>query len=104
MFAHYPFTGDLSIDAIARKFFVNRSSLTRKFRKFTGFSLHEFILIKRMLYAKSLLSENKKAIDIYESCGFVSYHHFIKCFKNQFKLTPKEFQQQGRIQSLEDSI
>ena len=94
---------DLSIDVIADHFFVSRSSLTREFRKITGFSLHKYILTKRLLYAKTLLSENKKAIDIYESCGFASYHHFIKCFKNQFKLTPKEFQQQG-VQHLENMM
>ncbi|MGL5434572.1 MAG: helix-turn-helix domain-containing protein [Lachnospiraceae bacterium] len=84
----------LNIDTIAEHFFVSRSSLTREFRKFTGFSMHEYILTKRLLYAKTLLAENRKAIDIYEACGFISYPHFIKSFKNQFKMTPKEFQQQ----------
>lgn len=82
----------LNIDQLSADFFISRSSLTREFRRVTGFSIHKYILLKRLLYAKKLLSENKKAIDIYEQCGFVSYHHFIKCFKNQFKITPREFQ------------
>jgi AraC family transcriptional regulator, L-rhamnose operon regulatory protein RhaS len=88
---------NLGVESIAKKFFVSQSHLSREFKKFTGFTIHDYVLTKRLLYAKTLLLRENKSVDIYSKCGFVSYHHFIKCFKKQFGITPKVFQSQHKF-------
>ncbi|MGH2322873.1 helix-turn-helix domain-containing protein, partial [Enterococcus faecalis] len=50
-----------------------------------------FVLKKKLLYAKQLLKEYRSASDVYLKCGFKSYPHFLKSFKKEFNMTPKEF-------------
>ncbi|PJM74414.1 AraC family transcriptional regulator [Bifidobacterium simiarum] len=82
---------DLSLDAIADRFFINKYYLSRQFKKSTGLNLHEFIVKKRLLKSKELLRSYGSAQNIYKQCGFSSYTHFLRCFKQEFHMTTKEF-------------
>lgn len=88
---------NLKVDIIAKHFYVSRTHLYREFKKITGFTIHDYILMKRLIYSKKLLLQKNKAIDIYCECGFTNYQHFMKCFKKQFGITPKEFQNKNSI-------
>ncbi|OZG58309.1 AraC family transcriptional regulator [Bifidobacterium tissieri] len=83
--------GDCSLDAIADRFYINKYYLSRQFKKNTGLNLHEFILKKRLLRSKELLRESGSAQNVYRQCGFASYTHFLRCFKQEFHMTTKEF-------------
>ncbi|PLS31209.1 AraC family transcriptional regulator [Bifidobacterium margollesii] len=82
---------DLSLDAIAERFFINKYYLSRQFKKNTGLNLHEFIVKKRLLKSKELLRSCGSAQNVYKQCGFSSYTHFLRCFKQEFHMTTKEF-------------
>ena len=58
------------------KIFVTKYYVTREFKKHTGFTFHQFVLKKKLLYAKQLLKEYRSASDVYLKCGFESYPHF----------------------------
>ncbi|NEG95652.1 helix-turn-helix domain-containing protein [Bifidobacterium sp. SMB2] len=83
--------GDCSLDHIAGRFFINKYYLSRQFKKSTGLNLHEFILKRRLLRSKELLREYGSAQNVYRQCGFASYTHFLRCFKQEFHMTTKEF-------------
>lgn len=82
----------IKLDTLAAAFFVSKAHLSREFKKFTGFTLHAYILKTKLLYSKKLLLEGNSAKEVYHQCGFVNYSHFIKAFKAEFKITPKNFQ------------
>lgn len=82
---------DLSLDALAETFFVSKYYLSRQFKKGTGLNLHEYVLKKRLLRSKDLLSIRGSAQSVYRMCGFTSYTHFLRCFKQEFNMTTKEF-------------
>lgn len=82
---------DLSLDKLANEFFINKYYLSRQFKKSTGINLHEFILKRRLLKSKELLRLHGSAQNVYRQCGFSSYTHFLRCFKNEFHMTTKEF-------------
>jgi len=46
---------------------------------------------KKLLYAKQLLKTYQSSNLVYNQCGFASYPHFLKAFKKEFSMTPKEF-------------
>ncbi len=86
----------LTVDSLATTFFVSKGHLSREFKKFTGFTLHNYVLKRKLLYSKTLLMDGKNSNEIYVKCGFSSYPHFIKTFKKEFGITPKAFQMQAK--------
>lgn len=83
--------GDLSLQALEAKFYINRYYLCRLFKSFTGSSIHEYILYKRVSRAKMLLSEGISVTDTCMRCGFGDYSNFIRSFKNITGITPGKF-------------
>lgn len=66
--------------------------VTREFSANLHMTPTEFINLKRLNLACSMLVENQKSIiDISYECGFLSLSHFYHCFKKQYGSSPKEF-------------
>lgn len=84
---------DLSIDRIAKKFFVSPSRLSHIFKEETGTSLYQYVIKKRLVYSKVLLLENSPVTEVYAKCGFNDYTGFFRTFKQEYGLTPKQFVQ-----------
>ena len=85
-------TEPLSLDNIAATFHLSKYHLDRQFKHFTGLSLYQFIMKKRLLLARTLLQAGHSATDACISCGFGDYSNFLKAFKREFNCTPKAFQ------------
>ncbi|MGM0124649.1 hypothetical protein IGI37_002043 [Enterococcus sp. AZ194] len=90
----------LTLEDVAKKFFVSKYYIARMFKKTTGFTFHNYVLKKRLLYAKQLLVTYKNSNEIYLQCGFKSYPHFLKSFKKEFGLTPKEYLKKHQNQEI----
>ncbi|KPG73904.1 AraC family transcriptional regulator [Enterococcus sp. RIT-PI-f] len=82
---------DLTLNKVAKEIFLSPYVLSRLFKKETGTTFHTYVLKKRLLKSKEVLRKTRSASDTFESCGFKSYTHFLRCFKQEFQLTPKEF-------------
>lgn len=87
---------DLSLDKLADKMFLSKYHLAREFKKNTGFTLHNFIHYKRMLTAKYLLRSGKSVTNVCYECGFSDYSNFIRAFKAEFGITPKQYAVKNR--------
>ena len=81
---------DLSLDNISETFYISKTHLTRKFKKYTGSTVWDYILTKRLLYAKELLKNGEKPTDVYVDCGFNDYCSFYRAYKLKFNLPPKD--------------
>ncbi|MGL4697840.1 AraC family transcriptional regulator [Enterococcus larvae] len=90
----------LTLEDVAKHFFVSKYYIARTFKSTTGFTFHSYVLKKRLLYAKQLLVTYKNSNEIYVQCGFKSYPHFLKCFKKEFGLTPKEYLKKHQNQEI----
>ena len=53
---------DLSIDSLADRFFFSKYHMMRKFKEETGYTIHNYIVNKRLLMARSLISQNVPVI------------------------------------------
>ncbi len=82
---------DLSLDHLSRKFYISKYHLLREFRKYTGYTIHNYIRQKRLIMAKSLLREGFSVTETCERCGFGNYSNFIRAFKNAFGIPPKKY-------------
>lgn len=83
--------GDLSLDTISSRFFLSKFYLVREFRKHAGYTIHGYILQKRLIMAKELLRENRPVTEVCNECGFGNYSNFIRAFKKNFGISPGRF-------------
>lgn len=86
---------DLNIDTIAQKFFVSKYYLMRRFKAKTGYSIHQYILNKRLIIAKERIKSGASLTQICFDCGFKDYSAFSRNFKTAFKQTPRDFKKQN---------
>lgn len=86
--------GELSIDTLSSQFYISRYTLMHKFKRETGFTLHYFILQKRLLLAASRLKNGASITDTSYACGFTDYSVFMRAFKRFYGVAPREYVKQ----------
>ncbi|AAK79301.1 AraC-like DNA-binding protein [Clostridium acetobutylicum] len=82
---------DITIDKIAEQFYLSKFHLSREFKKYTGTTIHRYIIQKKLIQAKELILKDISITDVYKKCGFGDYSNFFRAFKNEYKITPKQF-------------
>ena len=86
---HY--SEDLTLDYLANKFFISKYHLSREFQRLVGTSVHRYIIQKRLVMAKQMLSEGKPSSEVYQHCGFGDYSNFYRAFKAEYQISPKDY-------------
>lgn len=90
-------TEDLSLEHLSGRFYLSKYYLSRQFKQFTGLSLYQYIMKKRLNTARNLLHSGSSVMDACFQCGFGDYSNFLKAFKREFGKTPRAYLT-GRIQ------
>lgn len=83
---------DLSIDALSARFYLSRYYLMHKFKQQTGYTIHSYIMNKRIIKAASLLRNGMQAYEICFQTGFGDYSSFVRAFKKNTGMSPKQYQ------------
>jgi len=81
----------LSIESIAERFYMSKYYLMHKFKAQTGYTVHNYILQKRLILAKELIKKGKAVTEVYMECGFSDYSNFIRAFRNNYGVSPKKY-------------
>ncbi|MFV0471338.1 MAG: two-component regulator propeller domain-containing protein [Paludibacteraceae bacterium] len=82
-----------NFDEFATDMASAKSTLHRKLKSLTGLSPGEFIRNIRLKHAARMLENNTGTIsEIAFAVGFNDPKYFSRCFKNEFGMTPKEYQ------------
>ncbi|HEX2944997.1 MAG TPA: AraC family transcriptional regulator [Clostridia bacterium] len=81
---------DLSVDTLAGRFYLNRYHLMHKFKQQTGFTVHGFVMQKRLLKADNLIRSGTPAANASEMSGFNDYSNFVRAYKKLFGASPKK--------------
>lgn len=85
------YSDKLDIEFIAQQLNMSHSTLYRKIKAITGFSINEFIRKVKMQYAEELLLTGRYTIsEIAFHVGFNSINYFRQCFKEEFGSPPTE--------------
>jgi YesN/AraC family two-component response regulator len=87
----------LSLQSIADRFFINKYYLSTLFKNNTGLSIHEYIVLKRISKAKTLLLENLSISEVCQRSGFCDYSHFIRAFKQNVGVSPGHYKKQHAL-------
>ncbi len=71
---------NMSLDTLARRFFVSKYHLCRAFKKHNGISVHGYINQKRVMYAKRLIDSGETAAGAAYRVGFGDYSSFYRAY------------------------
>ncbi len=82
------------VEDITENMYISASYAKRLFKKYTGKTIFDYLLAKRMEEAKKLLQNPYvKVYEVAEEIGYKSKAHFTEIFRKYTGKTPKEFQQ-----------
>lgn len=83
---------EISLADIASQLYMSQSSLCHLFREEMKISLKQYILQKKMIYAKSLLRKGVAPGTAATLCGYKNYASFYKIFQKVTGQTPGQIQ------------
>ena len=84
-------SGELSVDALAGRFYLSRYYLMHRFKAVTGYTLHQYITQKRTLLAGELIRSGLPVMKAAEQAGFSEYSTFLRAFQSTFHMSPRDF-------------
>ncbi len=90
----------ISVEDLADLLHCSKFYFLREFKKLTGITPYQYLIDKRLEQAKILMSSPQNNISsVGLDLGFNDQAHFTRAFKNQFGLTPGQFQNQVHKQA-----
>lgn len=81
---------NLSIESLSARFYLSKYHMMRKFKEETGYSMHQYILEKRILAAKNLILTGTPAVAASIECGFKDYSTFSRAYKKLLGQLPSD--------------
>ena len=82
---------DLTLDTLSRHFFLSKNQLNQRFAKYTGLTLHQYIIHSRMANAKRCLLMGASVTEAAVQSGFGNLSHFIRTFREMNGMSPGQF-------------
>ena len=89
-YINHNLTEDLSIETLARKYYLSKYHMMRKFKEETGYTIHNYIISKRLLLARTKISEGTPFLKAAQLSGFSDYTSFSLAYKKQFGTAPSQ--------------
>lgn len=83
-------TEDMSIEELAERFYISKFHMMRQFKEETGFTVHQYISEKRIIYARSLMAAGMSATQACYESGFKDYSTFSRAYKRRMEKSPSE--------------
>ncbi len=91
-YINHNLTEDLSIETLARKYYLSKYHMMRKFKEETGYTIHNYIVSKRLLLARTQIAEGTPVLKAAQFSGFSDYTTFSRAYKKQFGSAPSQLQ------------
>lgn len=91
-YINHNLTEDLSIETLARKYYLSKYHMMRKFKEETGYTIHNYIVSKRLLLARTQIAEGTPVLKAAQLSGFSDYTTFSRAYKKQFGSAPSQLQ------------
>ena len=87
----------LSLDALAREFYLSKYYLVHLFRENAGLSVHQYILKKRLAACCAAMQGGSPAGEVCRRWGFGDYSAFYRAFRKEYGISPSAYMELHRI-------
>jgi AraC-like DNA-binding protein len=85
-------TREITLADTAAAYYTNMYYLSHLFKKHSGFTFKQYLILQRLSKAKELLSDTDENITWTAlACGFGNVNHFIRMFKKSEGTTPYQY-------------
>ena len=81
----------LSLDALAREFYLSKYYLVHLFRENSGLSVHQYILKKRLAACCDAMRGGAAVGEVYRQWGFGDYSAFYRAFRKEYGMSPSAY-------------
>lgn len=81
---------DISVRRLCEKFFISESQLRRIFKRATASTVGDYITVKRLVKARSLILSGTSPTRAYLQCGFKDYSVFYRAYKKKYGTSPSK--------------
>ena len=90
------YTSPIKLETLARQFGVSVSFLSHEFVKYTGRSVYDYVLHRRVLQAKELINSAMPLGEVAYQCGFNDYSSFLRSFTKLAGMSPSAYRKSTR--------
>lgn len=95
-YINHHYTSPIKLEALARQFGVSVSFLSHEFVKYTGRSVYDYVLHRRVLKAKELINSAMPLGEVAYQCGFNDYSSFLRSFTKLAGMSPSAYRKSTR--------
>ena len=81
-------TEKISIDDLAARFYISKYHMMRRFRAQTGYTIHAYLVGKRLMLAREKISAGVPVMEAACQCGFGDYSSFSRAYRRKFGHAP----------------
>lgn len=82
---------DLSLKSLSEKFFISQYHLNRMFKRYSGFTIHNYIINLRIFTAKKYLLDGLSVNLAGQKVGYSNLANFSRTFKQHAGISPKQY-------------
>ncbi len=90
------YTQQMKLEALAHQFGVSVSFLSHEFVRYTGRSVYDYVLHRRVQMAKAMISEAIPLGEVAYRCGFNDYSNFLRVFSKMAGMSPSAYRKRSK--------
>ena len=80
----------MSVSSLAQRFFLDKNTMTRQFKRIIGMTPGDYIRRKRLENARELIRQGYSVQQAGYSSGFTDYSAFFRAFRQYYEMSPSE--------------
>lgn len=84
-------SGKISLAGAAHQLYVSQSTISQLFRRKMGVSFYRCVTQRRLISAKTLITDGLPLEDVAEQVGFTDYSVFYRAFKQEYGISPRQY-------------
>lgn len=86
------FHQEFNLNALAKIIHLSPNHICYLFKKSTGYTITDFLTVRRMKHAATLLKTSTLAVhEIGQRCGYSNHSYFCQVFKKNIGMTPSQY-------------
>lgn len=86
----------ITLQTLEHEFYLNGTYISRQFKKHTGLTLRNYLLERRISYARTLLDSDLSITEVCHKSGFSDYANFIRSFTKTVGVSPGKYAKQQK--------